>query len=203
MANSPASRHCAIYGRAILREQLVRLVKLMRDICLSCPCYLSSSNVLVGTAEVFAPQRIQSGDSELKHKHSQQSRHCALCWCRVVLVTASISQVLCLRLRWLGTDSSEEQLPSASTCFAKLKLPAYKWILDSSSGVRTSRLVSLKRLQLDGAAARIELGFTSLEHAAQKAPKMTSMRTLRGTCKTWCCFTTGHWQQPTTVRPSR
>ena len=159
--------------------------------------------MLVGTAEVFAPQRIQSGDSELKHKHSQQSRHCALCWCRVVLVTASISQVLCLRLHWLGTDSSEEQLPSASTCFAKLKLPAYKWILDSSSGVRTSRLVSLKRLQLDEAAARIELGFTSLEHAAQKAPKMTSMRTLRGTCKTWCCFTTGHWQQPTTVRPSR
>ena len=113
------------------------------------------------------------------------------------------SQVFCLRLHWLGTDSSEEQLPSASTCFAKLKLPAYKWILDSSSGVRTSRLVSLKRLQLDEAAARIELGFTSLEHAAQKAPKMTSMRTLRGACKTWCCFTTGHWQQPTTVRPSR
>ena len=28
-------------------------------------------------------------------------------------------------LHWLGTDSSEEQLPSASTCFAKLKLPAY------------------------------------------------------------------------------
>ena len=52
------------------------------------------------------------------------------------------SQVFCLRLHWLGTDSSEEQLPSASTCFAKLKLPAYKWILDSSSGVRTSRLVA-------------------------------------------------------------
>ena len=26
----------------------------------------------------------------------------------------------------VGTTSSEEQLPSASTCFAKLKLPAYK-----------------------------------------------------------------------------
>ena len=38
--------------------------------------------MLVGTAEVFAPQRIQSGDSGLKHKHSQQSRHCALCWCQ-------------------------------------------------------------------------------------------------------------------------
>ena len=36
------------------------------------------------------------------------------------------SQVFCLRLHWLGTDSSEEQLPTASTCFAKLKLPAYK-----------------------------------------------------------------------------
>ena len=38
--------------------------------------------MLVGTAEVFAPQRIQSGDSGLKHKHSQQSIHCALCWCQ-------------------------------------------------------------------------------------------------------------------------
>ena len=56
-------------------------------VCLSCPCYLSSSNVLVGTAEVFAPQRIQSGDSGLKHKHSQQSRHCALCWCQIAQIS--------------------------------------------------------------------------------------------------------------------
>ena len=35
---------------------------------------------------------------------------------------------------------------------------------------------SLKRLQLDEAAARVELGFTSLERAAQKATKMTSMK---------------------------
>ena len=42
-------------------------------------------------------------------------------------------------LHWFGTDSCDEQLSSASTCFAKLKLHTYKWILDSSSGVRTSR----------------------------------------------------------------
>ena len=54
------SRHCAIYGRGILREKLVRLVKLMRDICLSCPCYLSSSN------------DHNRGSSGLKHKLSQK-----------------------------------------------------------------------------------------------------------------------------------
>ena len=30
--------------RCSWRKKLVKLVKLMRDICLSCPCYLSSSN---------------------------------------------------------------------------------------------------------------------------------------------------------------
>ena len=50
------------------------------------------------------------------------------------------------------------------------------WLCLFRAPASTSRLVSLKRLQLDEAAARVELGFTSLERAAQKATKMTSVR---------------------------